>query len=153
MFRCLKTAINRLLGLFRPPPRQQVAALCWRETGGEIEILLVTTRNTGRWTPPRGWPMAGKTASEAASQEAWEEAGVIGAAAETPIGAYRYDKFLSKGGIGAPVEVRLFPLEVRKRKKTFPEANQRKQKWMSRNEAANAVRETELKRLIEGFTP
>ena len=153
MFRSLASLAARILGLFSTPPHQQVAALCWRRKAGELQFLLVTTRKTRRWTPPRGWPMVDKTASEAAAQEAWEEAGVIGVAAETPLGVYRYDKLMSKGGVGAPVEVRLFPLEVRERRKCFPEAGQRNQKWMDRAQAADAVREPDLKRLIERFTP
>ena len=34
-------------------PRRQVAALCWRVgQGGAIEVLLVTSRDTGRWVTP-----------------------------------------------------------------------------------------------------
>ena len=39
------------------------------------EVLLVTSSN-GRWILPKGWPIDGMTASEAAQQEAWEEGGV-----------------------------------------------------------------------------
>ena len=61
------------------PERHQVAALCWRMgQGGAVEILLVTSRDTGRWVIPKGWPMDGKSASAAAAREAWEEAGVKG---------------------------------------------------------------------------
>lgn len=153
MIRSISSLISRFFRLFSAPPRQQVGALCWRENAGELQFLLVTTRNTGRWTPPRGWPMAGKTAAEAAAQEAWEEAGAIGEVAETALGAYTYDKLLSRGGGGAPVEVHLFAMRVDERRKKFPEAKQRNHKWMNRKDAANAVREQDLKRLIEGFTP
>jgi hypothetical protein len=36
--------------------RMQYAALCWRDEG-ELEILLITSRETRRWLIPKGWPM------------------------------------------------------------------------------------------------
>ncbi|ARQ14389.1 NUDIX hydrolase domain-containing protein (plasmid) [Rhizobium etli] len=39
---------------------EQFGALCLREEpGGGSEVLLITTRETGRWTIPKGWPMKG----------------------------------------------------------------------------------------------
>lgn len=61
--------------------RTQYAAICYRRTddsSGPIEVLLITSRGTGRWVIPKGWPMAKKKPHEVASQEAWEEAGVRG---------------------------------------------------------------------------
>lgn len=153
VMRKLARLIDRLLGLFRPPPRRQVAALCWREGEAGLEFLLVTTRKTGRWTPPRGWPMAGRTLAESAAAEAWEEAGAVGVAAERQIGVYHYDKLKSGGGGGAPIEVALFALKVERREKKFREAGQRKHRWMRPEDAADAVREPGLKRMILGFEP
>ena len=39
--------------------RTQFAALCYRVRAGKTEILLVTSRGTGRWIVPKGWPEAG----------------------------------------------------------------------------------------------
>lgn len=65
--------------LFTGAFRQQYAALCFRYAdGGTIEILLVTSRTSGRWIIPRGWPMKRKKPHQAAAIEAWEEAGVRG---------------------------------------------------------------------------
>ena len=60
---------------------RQVAALVWRKAGPEPEILLVTSRISGHWLLPKGWPMEGKSAAESALQEAFEEAGVWGVVA------------------------------------------------------------------------
>jgi 8-oxo-dGTP pyrophosphatase MutT (NUDIX family) len=57
---------------------EQVAALCWRLHKGRTQVLMVTSRDTGRWVLPKGWPMAGKPSEVAAAREAWEEAGVEG---------------------------------------------------------------------------
>lgn len=61
--------------------RAQFAAICYRQTGDlarPIEVLLITSRDTGRWVIPKGWPKRRKTGYEVARLEAWEEAGVRG---------------------------------------------------------------------------
>ena len=77
---------------------EQVGAICFR-TGlqGSIEVLLVTTRETGRWTIPKGWPIKGLKSHEAAEREAWEEAGVKGKARKSPLGYFTYLKTLDDG--------------------------------------------------------
>ena len=57
--------------------RQQVAAVCYRMRGGDIEFLLVQTRG-GRWIFPKGGVEPGLTHAESAALEAFEEAGVHG---------------------------------------------------------------------------
>lgn len=147
----VNTQIKRLLDLFRPPPRRQVAALCWRPRETGPEVMLITTRRTKRWTPPKGWPMEGRSLAGAAAQEAWEEAGVKGAISEDAIGGYSYEKPSRGNGYHAPVRVEVFPLEVQQVEDKYPERGQRKRKWMSPGAAADAVREPELKRLIANF--
>lgn len=84
--------------IFRRPPRQQYAALCYRtNTSRELEVMLLTSRETGRWVIPKGWPMAGKLSHEVAAQEALEEAGMIGAIAAEPLGTFSYLKKLKNG--------------------------------------------------------
>ena len=58
--------------------RTQFAALCYRIKSNKVQVLLVTTRRTGRWILPKGWPIDGLTPQKSAAREAWEEAGVIG---------------------------------------------------------------------------
>lgn len=39
---------------------EQFGVLCLREEpGGGFEVLLITTRETGRWTIPKSWPIKG----------------------------------------------------------------------------------------------
>ena len=57
---------------------EQVAAVCYRRRGEEIEFLLVQTRGSGRWTFPKGNTEPGLTHAQAAALEAFEEAGVHG---------------------------------------------------------------------------
>jgi 8-oxo-dGTP pyrophosphatase MutT (NUDIX family) len=56
---------------------EQVAAVCYRVRGAEIEFLLVRT-GSGHWTFPKGGVEPGLTHAQAAALEAFEEAGVHG---------------------------------------------------------------------------
>lgn len=136
-----------------PPPSLQVGALCWRRTRkGTLRILLITSRDTGRWIIPKGWPMRNRTEAEAAEREAWEEAGVNGTISPRPIGLYGYPKFMPKGKV-VPCVVRVFPLEVEGSASEFPEAGQRRRKWFAPADAARKVQEPELARIIREFEP
>lgn len=133
------------------PERHQVAALCWRPgQGGEVEILLVTSRDTGRWVTPKGGRMPGLTDAQAAAQEALEEAGVEGEVQEAPIGAFRYLKRLKRRA-PRPTQVSVFALRVDRELSDWKEAAQRTRRWFSIIEAAAAVDETELGAVILEF--
>jgi 8-oxo-dGTP pyrophosphatase MutT (NUDIX family) len=67
---------------------EQVAAVCYRVRGGEIEFLLVRTRGRGRWTFPKGSAEPGLTHAQAAALEAFEEAGVHGRIEEAAFARY-----------------------------------------------------------------
>jgi len=56
----------------------QVAAVCYRRRGASVEFLLVNTNGGNKWTFPKGTPEANLSHSQAAEQEAWEEAGAHG---------------------------------------------------------------------------
>jgi 8-oxo-dGTP pyrophosphatase MutT (NUDIX family) len=136
-----------------PRPSLQVGALCWRRTAkGALRVLLITSRETGRWVIPKGWPMRNRTEAEAAAREAFEEAGVTGEIGARSLGLYGYPKVLARGH-SIPCVVRVFPLEVRERLAKFPEAGQRKLKWFSPAKAARSVQEPELAQIIRGFQP
>ncbi|QRZ13521.1 NUDIX hydrolase [Paracoccus methylovorus] len=143
MIVAFREKLARLIG--RRPPDMQVAALCLNGTTGEV--LLVTSRGTGRWIVPKGWPMAGRTLADAARQEAWEEAGVKGRVGEAEIGRYHYDKDQDRG-FAIPVEVRVFPLYVDELKQNFPEAHERIRRWFAPEDAARLVAETGLKQIL-----
>ncbi|MBK4214448.1 NUDIX hydrolase [Paracoccus caeni] len=140
-------AFCRSLGLLlgRRPASMQVAALCIDpET---LKVMLVTSRGTGRWVTPKGWPMEGKTLSGAAAREAWEEAGVHGLISREEIGRYDYAKDQDRG-FSVPVEVRVFPLYVTEAYADFPEAPERERNWFDAAEAADLVAEPGLKRIL-----
>jgi 8-oxo-dGTP pyrophosphatase MutT (NUDIX family) len=115
-------------------------------------VLLITSRDTGRWVIPKGWPMRNRSDADAAAREAFEEAGAEGVVAHRSIGLYSYPKVLARGH-AVPCVVRVFPLEVRQRLRNFPESGQRHSKWFPPSKAARKVAEPELARLIRTFDP
>jgi len=128
--------------------RTQYGALPFRRgTDSQVEVMLVTSRDTGRWVIPKGWPMGGKAPHASAAREALEEAGVIGAIGKNSIGTYSYQKRLSNGVV-VICEVRVFPLEVKRQKMDWPEKDERKFRWFSPAEAANVVQESALSAII-----
>ncbi len=149
MAHVLSTAWEEILKpiLFRPK-RLQVAALCYRRTQSGTDVLLVTSRGKGRWILPKGWPIDGKDGAQSALQEAWEEAGVKKADIETdPVGSYDYTKHRDNGTT-EPVEILVYPAQVRKLCSRYPERHARKRRWLQAEEAANLVNEPQLKAIL-----
>lgn len=131
-------------------PRTQFAALPFR-AGPEPEILLVSSRETKRWVIPKGWPMKGRKPHAAAAQEALEEAGLLGKIEKKALGSYHYVKNM-RNGAAILCRVDVFPLQVDRQRKSWPERDQRMTRWFTREQAAEAVREPELADIIRAFT-
>lgn len=140
--------------LFTGSFRQQYAALCFRYEGKQqnLQILVLTSRDSGRWIIPKGWPMKKKKPHEAAKTEAWEEAGIKGKIKKEPIGRYTYLKLFDDGDV-APTIVDVFQLLVTEQTGDYKEKGQRILAWVSPEEAARRVRELELKSLLVDFKP
>jgi 8-oxo-dGTP pyrophosphatase MutT (NUDIX family) len=132
--------------------KMQYGALCWRMGADGVEVLLITSRDTGRWIIPKGWPMAGLAPEAAAAQEAWEEAGVEGVMSPVCLGRYGYHKCLTVE-IQVPCAVAVYGLRVLRMADKFPEAKERRRRWFGAAEAAALVQEPDLARLIATFTP
>jgi 8-oxo-dGTP pyrophosphatase MutT (NUDIX family) len=132
--------------------RIQYGALCWREARSGIEVLLITSRDTGRWIIPKGWPMPGLAPEAAAAQEAWEEAGVQGLVNPLCVGRYGYQKNLTADAL-VPCAVAVYGLQVTHMADSFPEAAQRRRGWFGAATAASLVQEPDLAGLIGRFVP
>ena len=142
---------DMVLPLLQRPKRLQIAALCYRETDEGKLVLLITSRDTGRWIVPKGWPIDGLDAPGAALREAWEEAGVRRADIERePVGRYEYDKGLGEG-LSVPVETRVYLTKVHNLSTDYPEARERKRCWFAPEDAANRVDEPELKAILRAL--
>jgi ADP-ribose pyrophosphatase YjhB (NUDIX family) len=134
-------------------PRSQFAAIPWRrDAAGEVEVLLITSRETRRWVIPKGWPIKGMKSAKSAAQEAFEESGVRGKVGKRPMGSYAYDKRLKNGRL-QHVRVAVFALHVDSEAEAYPEAGQREKLWLPLTEAARRVDEPELMVLLATFKP
>lgn len=152
----MKDSPKRQFVQYRDSVSTQTAALCWRVGADGLEVLLITSRETGRWVLPKGWEISGLSLPEAAAREAWEEAGVIGDVSSEQIGLYTYDKVLdrdSKDMALQPCAVAVFAMQVQKLASEFPEHRQRRRKWFAPDRAARKVEEPELKSILEAFSP
>lgn len=121
-----------------PDPVFQAAAIPVR--GGLV--CMVTSRSGRRWVFPKGWIDPGHTAAEAATVEAWEEAGLRGQLSPEPIGAYSYEKY------GAEHSVTVFLMTVTDEAAKWPERSARRREWVSIDVAARRVQEPDLRGLL-----
>ena len=128
--------------------RRQVGAICYRFRKGELEILLITTRRTGRWIIPKGWPMEDKSDAAAAAQEAYEEAGVIGTISDAMFGRFSIQKFQDEQGYET-IMVDAYLLHVDHLAEDFPEQGQRERQWFPASVAALQGLDTGLSKLIK----
>jgi len=129
---------------------RQVGALPIRRgPDGSLLVLLVTTLQTQRWIIPKGWPWPGQQDCASAAAEAREEAGVLGEARAGSIGSYTYEKRRPSGRL--PVRVTVYLLEVQQELEIWPECERRQRAWFSLSDAAETVREPELRALLLQF--
>ena len=133
-------------------PKTQYAALPWRAGETGTEVLLITSRESGRWVIPKGWPIKGKGPHRSAAQEAFEEAGVKGDPNRRAVGIYHYDKRLKSGRL-QHVRVFVFPLKVGSEADVWPEKGQRERAWTTPAQASQLVDEPELRKLLAKFKP
>lgn len=134
-----------------PQIGEQIAALPLRwDAKDKISVLLITSRDTGRWVMPKGWEMDGKTPWRAAEIEALEEAGVKGYIGQEMLGTYRYPKIMDDGRI-VPCVVRVYPMVVEKLLRDWKERKQRNRKWFSPKAASKRVDEQELADLLRSL--
>ena len=118
--------------------------------GDQLEVLLLTSRGTGRWVIPKGWPMRNRTPAGTAQREGYEEAGVKGELwSRRPVGAYRYRKTDEK--FTGEILVRVFVLTVEEQKKDWPERGERRTRWFPIRAAATKVAEPELAKLLRAI--
>jgi phosphohistidine phosphatase len=124
---------------------KQAAVIPFRLKNKAIEILLITSINSGRWIFPKGIIDEGFTAEQAAANEAFEEAGIEGTVLDILIGNYQYQKW---GGI---CDVRVFPMYVQNEYDDWPESKKRQRCWVSQNKARKLIKKKELKILLTKF--
>jgi 8-oxo-dGTP pyrophosphatase MutT (NUDIX family) len=106
------------------------------------QICLVTSSSGKRWVIPKGCMEPGKTAGEVALQEAWEEAGLVGALDPEPVGSYLYEKY------GNLYHVIVFLMRVTEAAEDWPERTVRQRCWLSPTQALVRVEDRGLRELL-----
>ena len=135
----------------RTAPAEQIAALpIDRDDHGRLRVLMITSRDTGRWVVPKGWPMKGRKPWQAAGIEALEEAGVEGDVGTEPLGTYTYDK-ITEDGSALPCRVTVYPMRVARLRKRWKERAERERRWFKPKAAARRVDEPDLRDLIKAL--
>jgi len=129
--------------------KQQSAVIPYRWRKGKLEILLITSMDTGRWVLPKGGIERDLTPCKSAEKEAYEEAGIRGRVAKQSVGVYTYVKSEQKGGLVCRVQV--FPMDVQTELTDWPEKEMRTRTWMKTNDAAQNVQEKKLRKIISDF--
>ncbi|WP_246518625.1 NUDIX hydrolase [Ancylobacter lacus] len=141
------SAKTKLRKLSNGRPLRQIAALPYRrDESGNIEVLIVSSRETRRAVIPKGWPMKGLKDWKAAQVEARQEAGVIGTIGRKKCGEFVYWKRLDS--VFGLVKVAVYPLLVRRQLADWPERHERVQRWLSPDDAALLVDEPDLASVI-----
>jgi 8-oxo-dGTP pyrophosphatase MutT (NUDIX family) len=112
----------------------QVAAVCFRKRGADVEFLLVNTNGGNKWTFPKGSTDSRLSHSQAAAREAAEEAGAYGTIEPRHFHLYIHSKgvFWQSGGVQEFV-VKAFLMEVHQVGK--PDESNRRPIWVSPEEA------------------
>jgi 8-oxo-dGTP pyrophosphatase MutT (NUDIX family) len=116
----------------------QVAAVCYRRSPSGIQFLLVNT-DRGTWTFPKGSIEPHLSHSEAAANEALEEAGAVGVIDRSHFHVYLHAKgvFWKKPGV-REFAVKAFLMEVRLVR--TPQEPLRNPTWFSSEQAKIALR-------------
>ena len=135
------------------PILNQAGVIAYRIRDRKVQVLLMTSRDTGRWIIPKGNINGRSTPSKAAEKEAYEEAGVRGTITSSiPLGIYTYFKQLESGEARAAA-VEVYLLRIKEQLKKWPERGERKLSWVSTKEAIDLVEEPGvvplLRRLME----
>lgn len=130
-----------------PSTIKQVGALpVERDADGHWQVILITTRDSGRWSIPKGNVMKDLSPAEAAAQEAFEEGGLSGEIDEKPMGSYVFWK--RRSGHWELARVEVFLMDVRKQANEYKEKGLRKIERFSFDDAEDAILEPGLKSLI-----
>lgn len=123
---------------------EQAGALCLRTQGEERHVLLVGSRRNGRWGLPKGHLDDGEASHVAAAREAFEEAGVRGAASDAIVGSFLYSKDSSPNRYRVIVHL----LEVEAIEDIYPSQGVRPRQWFTLSEAASVVGHDGLRDLL-----
>jgi len=117
---------------------KQSGVIPYRKKQGKIEVMLITSRNKGRWIIPKGVIEPDLNPRASAAKEAFEEAGVQGDEHRKLLGIYRHRKW------GDVCTVQIYAMKVRKVYRKWDETD-REREWLSLKDALARLQKNDLK--------
>ena len=121
---------------------KQSGVIPYRKKQGKIEVMLITSRNKGRWIVPKGVIEPDLTPRNSAAKEAFEEAGVQGSVHSKMLGIYKNRKW------GDVCTVQIYAMKVSKVHRKWDETD-REREWLSLKDALKRLHKSELKRAMQ----
>jgi 8-oxo-dGTP pyrophosphatase MutT (NUDIX family) len=119
-------------------PIPQAAALAIRQG----QLCLVRSSGGKRWVVPKGHLEPGRTLTQIALQEAWEEAGLVGILRRDPVGYYVYRK------AGTLFHVTVYLMEVTTAAAAWPERRRRRRRWLRPGKAVVHIADEGLRAIV-----
>ena len=127
----------------------RVGAIPFDLTDGVWSVLVVTSQTRGRWIFPKGNLEGNESHADAATREAFEEAGVNGTLlTDFPMTAV-VSRLTSNGMEKIPVTY--YPLLVQKQFKSWPEAKDRERRWVGIKDAKKIVDREDFLDIVKTF--
>ncbi|WP_420560617.1 NUDIX hydrolase [Tepidicaulis sp.] len=117
-------------------PLRQAGAVPYAVREGHVLFLLITS-SSGRWIFPKGHIEEGERSAQAASREAFEEAGVVGEVLDKAL--ICFDVSLERKGGRRDGELCLYPMRVAYQEDKWPDRGGRHRHWVTLNELAELV--------------
>jgi 8-oxo-dGTP pyrophosphatase MutT (NUDIX family) len=85
---------------------KQSGVIPFRVVDDTIEVVLITSRSSGKWGIPKGIIERDLSPQDSAAKEAHEEAGVVGNVTDRVVAEYEYQKW------GGTCKVQVFAMEA-----------------------------------------
>lgn len=125
---------------------RQSGVVPFRQSEAGPEILLITTRKSGKWIVPKGIVEPDLSPAASAIKEALEEAGVEGEVIDGIDSSYTDEKW------NGECRVVLYPLKVEKQHKHWDEEEDRRRKWVALEEVDEYIHNPELTEALRYIT-
>src|SRR5262245_39379259 len=127
---------------------QQAAVIPVRSMNSEgVLVCLMRKKNSVRWGIPKGYIDRGDSWKQAALNEAYEEAGLLGNVIGESIGTYVYTQGITT------LTVIVFVMEVLEEQTTWQEMRWRERRWCSLEEADALLKDHRVKPLFDRIRP
>jgi CYTH domain-containing protein/8-oxo-dGTP pyrophosphatase MutT (NUDIX family) len=137
-----RSSARQSLGPLLAPPLLAYGVIPLVRTKRSVQVVIVSTRTSGRWICPKGTPEPGKSPQEVALGEALEEAGVEGALGDQAIPvAYWRDRQC--------IHIQYWPMLVQLIHDTWQEAAIRKRTICSIDEAKALMKNPAFSRALD----